>query len=81
MRILKRVWCRLFHQRTDRNISYAWGSEWRCRRCGCRFLVPWAIPLDHVSRPLHVQLAEMAQQQAAELAHDEPREFASVSSS
>jgi hypothetical protein len=34
-----------------------------------------------VSRPLHVQLAEMAQRQAAELAHDKQGELVSVSSS
>jgi len=40
--ILKRVWCVLIHHRSKRNMAYPGGPFWWCRRCGCRFPVPWA---------------------------------------
>ena len=55
---LRRVWCHLAHQGFRNNVVYAGGEEWACRRCGCRFLVPWAkgreaVTADHDPRDHH----------------------------
>ena len=39
---LKIVWCRVMH----RDVAYGGGDVYWCRRCSCRFPVPWA-PVSH----------------------------------